>query len=360
MQVALGKKAMITRREIHSQPAWRRELARAITDPEILLDTLGLDCSLVPGARRAARLFGLRVPRGFVARMTPGDPRDPLLRQVLPLDEELTPSPGFTSDPVGDGCAETAPGLLQKYAGRALLVASGTCAVNCRYCFRREFPYAGHTTTGARRAAAIRAIADDPSVREVILSGGDPLVLSDERLRELTDSLASIPHVARLRVHTRLPVVLPERVDDGLLDWLSAQPWPTVIVVHANHPREIDNSVAAAFRRLRDAGATLLNQSVLLKGVNDRPGSLAELSEALFAAGVLPYYLHMLDKVTGTAHFEVSDDRARRIMSALADHLPGYLVPRLVREIPGARAKRPVSVWPEHVHLEAASPRHPL
>jgi len=351
---------MITRRETHSQPAWRRELARAITDPADLLDALGLDSSLLPGARRAVGAFGLRVPLGFVARMTPGDPRDPLLRQVLPLGEELAPTPGFTSDPVGDGRAETVRGLLRKYDGRALLVASGACAINCRYCFRRDFPYGGHTATGDRRAAAVGAIAGDPSVTEVILSGGDPLMLSDERLKALTDDLATLPQLTRFRIHTRLPVVLPERVDDGLSDWLASLPWPVVVVVHANHPREIDDTVASALRRLRDAGATLLNQSVLLKGVNDDAGILARLSETLFAAGVLPYYLHMLDRVTGTAHFEVEERLARQIMAALANRLPGYLVPRLVREIPGGGSKQPVSPVSETVSREAVSPSHPL
>ncbi len=360
MQAALDKEPMITRRVTHSQPAWRRELARAITDPLALLDALGLDRCLLPGARRAARHFGLRVPLGFVTRMTPGDARDPLLRQVLPLDAELLPVPGFSSDPVADERAETPRGVLKKYQGRALLLASGACAVNCRYCFRREFPYAGHTAAGTRRSAALEAIAQDSSVTEIILSGGDPLMLADERLRELTDSLAGIPHIARLRVHTRLPVVLPERVDGGLCEWLSSLPWPTVIVVHANHPHEIDGTVAAAFGGLRDAGATLLNQSVLLKGVNDCARTLADLSEALFAAGALPYYLHLLDRVSGTAHFEVAEPRARRIMATLLDRLPGYLVPRLVREVPGAGAKQPVMACPEPLALEAVSPSHPL
>jgi len=360
MQATLGKTTMITRRETGSQPAWRRELARAITDPEELLDTLRLDRSLLPGARRAARLFGLRVPRGFVNRMACGDPGDPLLRQVLPIAGELVPSPGFTADPVADTRAEAIPGLLRKYEGRVLLLASGACAVNCRYCFRREFPYGGHTATGARARAALRAIGEDRSVTEVILSGGDPLMMSNSRLGEITSGLAGIPHIARLRIHTRLPIVLPERIDDGIGEWLSSLPWATVVIVHANHPHEIDAQVGGAFRRLRETGVTLLNQSVLLKGVNDDAGTLAALSERLFGFGVLPYYLHMLDKVSGTAHFEVDELHACHIMTALRDRLPGYLVPRLVREVPGAQSKLPVGGCPETAPFEAASQSSPL
>lgn len=360
MQAALGKTTMITRRETHSQPAWRRELSRAITDPGVLLDALRLDRSLLPDARHAARRFGLRVPRGFVARMTPGDPCDPLLRQILPLGEELEQAAGFGADPVGDCKAETVPGLVRKYDGRVLLIANGACAVNCRYCFRREFPYAGHTAVGGNQAGAIAEIVRDPSVSEVILSGGDPLMLTDAKLKKLTDSLSSAPQITRLRIHTRLPVVLPERVDDGLEEWMSSLPWPVVVVVHVNHPREVDGSVSAAFRRLRDLGANLLNQSVLLNGVNDDVRTLIDLSEALFAAGVMPYYIHMLDRVSGAAHFEVPEPEAVRIMAAVRDNLPGYLVPRLVREVPGARSKRPVSGLTEQVYPEAVTPRHPL
>ncbi len=360
MQVALGKGAMITRRETTSQPAWRHELARAISDPDTLLEALGLDRSLLPGARDAARRFRLRVPLGYVARMVPRDPHDPLLRQVLPLGDELAQVEGYVDDPVGDRSAEITPGLLQKYAGRALLITSGACAVNCRYCFRREFPYARHSATRGKWVAVVEAIANDPSIDEVILSGGDPLMLSDERLRELTDALAHVPHLARLRVHTRMPVVLPERVDDGLERWLSSLPWPIAVVVHANHAREIDHAVSEGFRRMREAGAVLLNQSVLLKGVNDGVGPLAELSDALFAAGVLPYYLHMLDPVSGAAHFGVGEPRGRRIMAALRDCLPGYLVPRLVRETVGAGSKHPVDLTPMLDDSEAVSPPLPM
>ncbi len=327
-------------------PAWRRALAEAVRDPEELLGLLGLldrDPALLPAARRAAERFPLRVPRGYVARMRPGDPRDPLLLQVLPLDRELEDAAGFGADPVGDRAAAVGPGLLHKYRGRALLMVTGACAVHCRYCFRRELPYGELGAGSGGWDEALHRVASDPTVEEVILSGGDPLAVSDERLAGLAAGIAAIPHVRRLRIHSRNPVVLPERVDDRLLGWLAASPLQRVVVVHANHAREIDDSVRAAFARLREAGATLLNQSVLLAGVNDSEAALADLSEALFEAGALPYYLHLLDRVRGAAHFEVGEERARRLLGRAATRLPGYLVPRLVREVAGAPAKVPLA-----------------
>ena len=317
------------------QQAWRD----AVRDPRELLALLGLEGPNAPGACEA---FPLRVPRGFVARMRHGDPDDPLLRQVLPLDEELRPMPGFTLDAVGDAAARAGHGVIRKYQGRALLVATGSCAVHCRYCFRRHFPYAEETAAAGAWGEAVAVIAGDPGITEVILSGGDPLSLATHKLAELTDALAGVPHVRRLRIHTRLPVVLPERVDDTLTDWLRALRWPVTVVLHVNHANEFDASVDAAARRLRDAGATLLNQAVLLRGVNDSVDALADLSERGFEAGVLPYYLHQLDRVAGAAHFEVGDDRARRLHAALAARLPGYLVPKLVREVAGDPGKRPL------------------
>ncbi len=324
-----------------TRSGWQREMAEAVRSPRELVTALGLDPSLIEGAARAARLFRLRVPWSYVRRMRRGDPRDPLLRQVLPLDVERESHPGFRADPLGERAATTAPSLLQKYRGRALLLATSACAVHCRYCFRREFPYAEHAAA-PRWREALAQIERDGRIEEVILSGGDPLSLSDGRLAALTQALGRIAHVRRLRVHTRLPIVLPSRVDAGLAAWLSGLKWPVVVVVHANHANEIDGEVRAACAALRAAGATLLNQSVLLRGVNDDAAALAELSERLFEAGVLPYYLHLLDRVRGTAHFEVDEQRARSIAGELAARLPGYLVPRLVREIAGAAAKAPL------------------
>jgi len=326
------------------QPNWRAELARAVDDPAELIQLLGLDAGLLPHARAAARSFPLRVPRGFVARMKRGDAADPLLRQVLPLGAELEQHPGFSTDPTGDLAVISAPGLLTKYQGRALLVTTGACAVHCRYCFRRHFPYADSNPRADGWRTALAAIAADPTIDEVILSGGDPLSLSDTRLSELAAALAALPQLKRLRIHTRQPVVLPERVDDALLAWLAPLRLQKVVVLHANHAQELDAGVAHACAKLRDAGATLLNQSVLLRGVNDSVAALAALSERLFTLGALPYYLHQLDRVQGAAHFEVGDREALALHAALTARLPGYLVPRLVREVAGAPAKQPLAV----------------
>ena len=339
---------MITAAPEPRQPAalvpvrWQQALREAVRDPRELLDLLGLD-RLAPRLSDEAMVqFPLRVPRGFVARMRRGDPRDPLLRQVLPLDDEMRPMPGFGLDAVGDGAAKTAPGVIQKYRGRALLVATGSCAIHCRYCFRRHFPYAEETAARDGWRVAVDLIRQDASIEEVLLSGGDPLSLSNGKLAELTGALADVPHLRRLRIHSRLPIVVPERVDEGLMGWLSALPWPVTLVVHANHANEFDGTVDAALGRLRAAGVHLLNQAVLLRGVNDSVDALVALSERGFAAGVLPYYLHQLDRVAGVAHFEVDDAHARALHAGLAARLSGYLVPRLVREIPGDTGKRPL------------------
>lgn len=319
-------------------------MADCITTPEALAGSAHLPPGL-PGFEPAAgAAFPLKVPRSFVARMAPGDPHDPLLRQVLPSAAELVSARGFGPDPVGEHAAVRSPGLLQKYRGRALLITTAACAVHCRYCFRRAFPYTEQSASPARLRAALAQIARDESLEEIILSGGDPLSLSNTRLAALSDALSAIAHVRRLRVHTRTPVVLPSRIDDGFIAWLKGLKLPTVLVLHANHPNEINGEVRAACARLRATGVTLLNQSVLLKGVNDEVQALAELSRRLFAAGVLPYYIHALDPVSGAAHFAVADRRARRLLGELAAQLPGYLVPRLVREIEGAPAK--VSLTP--------------
>ena len=285
--------------------SWHRSLAAAIRDADTLVDRLALPEEYREAARRAAKLFPVMVPESFLARMRPGDPDDPLLRQVLPLAAECDDVPGFTIDAVGDADARRAPGLLQKYAGRALLIATGSCAVHCRYCFRRHYPYGEEPRRLEEWDPALEAIANDPSLHEVILSGGDPLMLTDARLGELIERVASISHVRRLRVHSRLPVVLPDRVTTELLHLLrghdSLQP---IMVVHANHPAEVVGDCVDALRRIVEAGMPVLNQSVLLKGVNDDAETLADLSERLVDVGVMPYYLHQLDPVQGVAHFE--------------------------------------------------------
>jgi EF-P beta-lysylation protein EpmB len=327
-------------------PAWQRALGDAVGSLGELLDLLGLPVEALPGglagAREAARDFPLRVPRGFVARMRAGDPADPLLLQVLPTAAELAPLPGWGADPLGELAMTPATGVLHKYRGRALLVTTGACAVHCRYCFRRHFPYGDHAAKAEGWREALDYLAGDPSVEEVILSGGDPLSVSDAALARLAEGLAAIPHLQRLRLHTRLPVVLPERVDDRLVAWLGGGRLAPVVVLHANHAQELDGAVAEAVARLRGAGAMVLNQSVLLAGVNDSVAALADLSRALFACGVTPYYLHALDRVAGAAHFDVPLGRARELVRALRAELAGYLVPRLVREEPGAPSKLPV------------------
>ncbi len=325
---------------VRALPDWRHAWRDAVRDPRELLGILGLES--LAGKLSTTGQFPLRVPRGFIERMRHGDPTDPLLRQVLPMDDEDRIVPGFELDAVGDGDARRGGGVIHKYQGRALLIATGSCAVHCRYCFRRHFPYAQDTAAAAGWREALELIAGDPTMHEVILSGGDPLSLADHKLAELTDALRAIPHIRRLRIHTRLPVVLPERVDSGLLTWLRGLPWPVTVVVHANHANEFDASVDAALAALRAEGATLLNQAVLLRGINDSVDALAELCERGFQAGVLPYYLHQLDRVAGAAHFEIHDAQALALHAQLAARLPGYLLPRLVREVAGAPGKTPL------------------
>lgn len=331
---------MIAASAAEPQPRWQALWREAITDAGELLRLLDL-AHLAPHLPQADAGFPLRVPRGFVARMRRGDARDPLLLQVLPQLAECA-DPAAARDAVGDAAARAAPGVIHKYRGRALLIASGACAVHCRYCFRRHFPYADETAAAGRWQAALAWLRAHPEIDELILSGGDPLSLATAKLAELDEALRDFPQLRRLRIHTRLPVVLPERVDAELCRWLSGLPWPVALVLHANHPRELDDSVAAACARLRHAGVRLLNQAVLLKGVNDDAGTLAALGARLFDLGVLPYYLHQLDRVRGTLHFEVDDDTALALHAELRRRLPGYLVPRLVREEAGAPAKTPL------------------
>lgn len=304
-----------------------------------LAHTLGLDLPPSSALQAVTATFPLRVPRAFVAQMRAGDANDPLLRQVLPQLAELEEVEGFSADPLAEQAALVAPGVLHKYQGRALLIASSACAIHCRYCFRREFPYSTTPSSDAHWAAALAYIRADASLQEIILSGGDPLTLSNPRLSTLLDALQDIPHVQRLRIHTRVPIVLPQRVDAPLVELLTQTRLQRIIVLHTNHPNEISAKVRAALQRLAATGATLLNQAVLLRGVNDTVETLAALSEALFASGVLPYYLHMLDPVRGTAHFAVKEKHALAIMKALRQRLPGYLAPRLVREQAGELAK---------------------
>jgi EF-P beta-lysylation protein EpmB len=329
--------------EVRSQAGdWHSALARAIRDPDVLIDRLELPEEHCEPARRAAERFPVMVPESYLRRMRTGDAQDPLLRQVLPLADELNDAPGFVADPVGDHHARRAPGLLHKYAGRALLIATGSCAVHCRYCFRREYPYGDEPRRLTDWLPALDAIASDDSLHEIILSGGDPLMLTDARLTAIIQRLADVPHLRRLRIHSRLPIVLPERITDGLIALLRGTRLTPVMVVHANHPREIADDCRDALACLVQSGVTTLNQTVLLRGVNDDVEVLAELYERLIDLGVLPYYLHQLDRVRGAAHFEVDEDIGRALIESLRDRLPGYGVPRYVREVAGEGYKRPI------------------
>ncbi|MGD8568802.1 MAG: EF-P beta-lysylation protein EpmB [Gammaproteobacteria bacterium] len=323
---------------------WKNSLAQAIRDPRELLELLDLPIDLLPAATSAAASFPLRVPRSYLRRIVKGDIHDPLLRQVLPLGDENISVAGYNDDPVGDLAAQRGSGLLHKYAGRALLVATGACAVHCRYCFRRNFPYSDCNPLPDQWQQAVQYLASRRDIHEVILSGGDPLSLSDERLSALVSRLQRINHLKTLRIHTRLPVVIPERVCDELLQWLQDCTMKVVMVLHINHANEIDSQIIESAQRLKQQGIILLNQSVLLKDVNDTAQALSALSHALLDAGILPYYLHQLDKVSGAAHFAVDDECALQLLDMLRIQLPGYLVPKLVREIAGEPGKQPVGV----------------
>jgi EF-P beta-lysylation protein EpmB len=324
---------------------WQRELAAAIRDPAELLKLLELDRpELLEPARAAARLFPLRVTRSFLGRMRKGDPADPLLQQVLPLAAELETVPGFIADPVGDLAALRAPGLLHKYHGRALLISTGACAIHCRYCFRRAYPYDSAGFKPGYWEEIRSALLEDPSLREVILSGGDPLMLSNDKLQQVLELLAEIPHIRRVRIHSRLPVVLPGRVDTGLIEALKHPRFSFVHVIHCNHANEIDRDVAAAVSRLHSTGAPVLNQAVLLKGINDSAATLAGLSEKLIEIGVMPYYLHLLDRVQGAHHFETDEQKAVDLIKNMQQRLPGYMVPKLVKEEQGAPGKTTIPV----------------
>ncbi len=320
-------------------PQWQNELRQAVRTADALCRRLDLPELLAEAAAAGAGEFPVFVPPSFLVRMRPGDPDDPLLRQVLPMAAEADVVEGFSRDPVNDAAATMQPGVLQKYEGRALLITTGACAVHCRYCFRRHYPYEEAPHSEAAWDRALASIAADASIREVILSGGDPLMLVDRKLTRLVEKIAVIPHVTRLRVHTRLPIMIPSRVTDELIAWLTGTRLTPVMVVHANHAQELSDEVASQLALLRERGVMLLNQAVLLRGVNDSAAAQIELSERLIEIGVMPYYLHQLDRVEGAAHFEVEAADGRNIIATMRQRLPGYAVPRHVQEVPGALSK---------------------
>ncbi len=324
---------------VHSEN-WQTQLASAFTDFQTLYDYLQLSPNDLNFSLDAVKQFPLRVPLAFASRIEKSNPLDPLLRQILPINDELKSYAGFSDDPVGDLNAVKQMGVLHKYHGRVLLINTGACAIHCRYCFRRNFPYADLQLSKQQESEVIQTIQNDTSIQEVILSGGDPLILNDARLARLFEALAQISTLKRIRIHTRLPIVLPARVTDELLELLKNSPKKIIVVLHCNHANEIDEDVAKACQRLTLAGVTLLNQSVLLQGVNDDVETLCNLSERLFEVGVLPYYLHFLDKANGTGHFQVSKTEALALLTAVQNQLSGYLVPKLVTEQAGELSKQ--------------------
>lgn len=327
-----------------SREDWLQQLADVVTEPNELLQLLNLTHhQILREGREARRLFALRVPRAFIARMTPGDPRDPLLLQVLTQSEEFIQTPGYSTDPLEEQ-DNAVPGVLHKYRNRALLLVKGGCAVNCRYCFRRHFPYQDNPGNKQSWQTAIDYIAAHPELDEIIFSGGDPLMAKDHELQWLIAALEQIPHLKRLRIHSRLPVVIPARITTELCQMFAATRLQVLLVTHINHAQEIDWELTAAMQQLKRAGVTLLNQSVLLRDVNDNAKTLAALSNALFDAGILPYYLHVFDKVEGAAHFFVSDTQARALVRELLTLVSGYMVPKLAREIGGEPSKTPLDL----------------
>ncbi len=323
--------------------SWQQQLSQAITEPKQLLHTLNLTLDDFPEHHAATQLFSLKTPLSYLNKIQKGNPKDPLLLQIMAQSQELQTPDGFTNDPVGDLNANKTPGLLHKYHGRVLLITTGACAIHCRYCFRRHFPYQQQQAGRDQWSQAINYIQHDTSIKEVILSGGDPLVLSDNKLDNLITRLESIPHLTRLRIHSRLPVVLADRITDSLIQRLKISRFNVCLVIHANHANEITDTEKNMFSRLKQAGITLLNQAVLLKDVNHQLVDQIDLSEALYNVGVLPYYLHLLDPVQGAAHFDVSLSHAQSLIQQMQNQLPGFLVPKLVREISGEASKTPAN-----------------
>lgn len=319
--------------------SWQQELSRAITDPAVLLEHLELPADVLPGALQAHQQFRLKVPPSYLAKIQKGTLQDPLLQQVLPLGIEMQAAPGFSVDPLAEKHVNPIPGLLHKYRSRALLIVTSGCGIHCRYCFRRHFPYEDNRVNQKQWSQALTYIAAHPDIQEVILSGGDPLLAPDHVLAELGCNISAIDHVQTLRIHSRLPALIPQRLNEEFLQWFTGNRLKPVLVTHINHPQEIDQRLINTLQTVRQRGVTLLNQSVLLRGINDSVAILKALSQRLFDAGILPYYLHVLDKVQGAAHFEVNEAEAQSLLQALRYQLSGYLVPRLAKEVAGHPSK---------------------
>ena len=328
---------------IDIQPDWKTEFSRCVNSTDELLNYLQLDAQQLSVSQQAALSFPMRVPWPFVRRMEIGNPSDPLLSQVLPVEAEMQPMPGFSPDPLKESDHNPVPGIVHKYHNRLLLIVSPQCAINCRYCFRRHFPYEETRQRKEQWQQALDYISSKPEINEVIFSGGDPLAANDKFLGWLAEQIASIPHIKRLRIHSRLPVVIPSRINQQFFDWATATRLKPIMVLHINHGNEINDELAAGIAQCSANGIVMLNQTVLLKGINDSAEILSELSEKLFDCGVTPYYLHLLDKVQGASHFDINRDKAKQIYGQLQTRLPGFLVPKLVAEIAGKRSKTQIA-----------------
>jgi EF-P beta-lysylation protein EpmB len=334
---------IITQISDNLHTSWQKELANVITDPQKLLEAVNIDPKKYLNHFKARQLFPVRVPRPFIARMKKGDINDPLLKQVMPLSQEFVITDGFSTDPLEEH-STVAEGLLHKYKHRVLMIVKSGCAINCRYCFRRHFPYEDNSPNKKRWQQALDYIQQHNEINEVIFSGGDPLMASDEHLTWLVKQLEKIPHISRLRIHTRLAIVIPNRVTKSLVTLLTNTRLKPAIVFHINHQNEIDENVIRALEPLRAARIPLFNQSVLLKDINDDVEVLCQLSEALFDNGIMPYYLHLFDKVQGVAHFDIEEQRAQTIVKEMMAKLPGFLMPKVVREIAGEANKTPFNL----------------
>jgi len=325
------------------QISWQKELANVVTDPKQLLHLLNIDVNDYQQHFKARQLFPVRVPHPFIRQMKPGDFNDPLLKQVMPLSAEFVATDGFNNDPLKEHDT-VAMGLLHKYRHRVLMIVKSGCAINCRYCFRRHFPYQDNSPNKQHWQAALNYISEHTEINEVIFSGGDPLMANDEHLAWLVKQLENIPHLQRLRFHTRLPIVIPQRITSNFVDLLKNTRLKPTIVLHVNHANELSEPLKIALEPLRIARIPLFNQSVLLKGINDNVDVLSKLSENLFDLGIQPYYLHLLDHVQGAAHFDINEQSAIKLYKKLMTRLSGFLLPKLVREIAGEANKTPINL----------------
>lgn len=320
-------------------PSWKQQLAHAIKTVPELINYLDLPPKLALSMGQAQQDFRIMVPTPYLDRIEKGNLADPLLLQILPTEQELARPEGYVQDPLAEKNYSPQKSVVHKYKNRVLVILASSCAINCRYCFRRHFPYGEHQQEKGEWQQLLDYLQQHPSVNEVIFSGGDPLMLKDSQIAERIQTLNALPQLKRIRFHTRLPVVIPQRVCDEMLAWINASKLDIIMVLHTNHANEIDAEVEQAMQKLTDAKVTLLNQGVLLRGVNDSVEAQVALSERVFAAGILPYYMFTLDSVAGAAHFDIPVEEAQQLMGQVAAELPGYLVPRLAKEIPGKRAK---------------------